>query len=280
MSVKVLSNLESLGEMIGALQGIAKGMDEDAYMEGLIKQAHGHAANAFNIAAAATAATGHFPHVFEFGTPGITPGPARFGDPTSHEARLWIHRLAGHGGSQDIFYSFRPAVVRNPQPTTESTGVSSKYLQKLSRRKYIFWNKAFVMETGMTVSNKAKNGDFLFVPFNGEAPRNPMNRKGFMMWDSRRHGALETVPGRKTKGTFTAFWLAWWAAEGQETMEREMRSSVSMDIEKAVAMAAKDSQTEAMKPVQTTNIKGVATRAYERARSLFKRNERVTVHTE
>ena len=275
MSARVLSNLESLGEMIGALQGLQQGLNEDEYIEGLIRQAHGKASNAFNVAAAATAGAGYLTHVFEYGNPGITPGPPMFADPTAANARLWTHTLTGKGGQMDIGYTFRPALVRNPQPTTASTGVPSKYLAKLSRRKYIFWNRAYVMETGRSVEIHAKNGDFLFVPFRG-ASENPKNKRGYMMWNTKSLGPIVNTPGQSTKGQFTGFWMKWWAAAGNDIIEQDMRKSVTMDIERATAEAARRAQTATVKPVQATNVPGAAERARaytKKAFSMFRRKK-------
>jgi hypothetical protein len=275
----MLSNLESVGDLVGSLKGIGDGIEEDDYIEGLIKQAHGKATNVFNVAAAATASTGRMAHVYEYGTHGITPGQPKFADPTSPAARLWVHWVKGSGGNQNIGYSFRPALNRNPQPTVASTGVSSKYLAKLSKRKYVFWNRAFVMETGQTVSIKAKNGDFLFVPFGNTTPTNPANTRGFVMWNSTKLGAITARPGQKTKGEFTKFWMAWWATAGNEIIENDMRVNVTMDIEKAVAEAAKRAAAEKVKPVQAANIPAAATGARAWARNLFKRNKRMEIES-
>lgn len=258
MSIEMMSNLESLGEMIGALEGMSEGLDRPEYIAGLIKQAHGKATSAFDLAAAATGGAGHLDHVFEYGTAGITPGPVKFPDPTSPAARLYVHQLSGHGGNQDIWYTFRPARQRNPQPTVASTGVASKYLAKLSRRKYIFWNRALVMETGQTVSVRAKNSDFLFVPFGGEVANNPLNRRGFVMWNTKKLGPITSTPGRDTKGQFTAFWMNWWGSAGSNLMNADMMKSVTIDTEKAVAAAAARANRESMKPAQATNVLGAA----------------------
>lgn len=264
MSAEVLSNLESIGELVGSLKGIQLGLEEDDYIEGLIRQAHGKASNAFNVAAAATAGAGYLSHVFEYGVPGITPGPPRFADPTAPEARLYEHTLVGRGGQMDIGYTFRPAVVRNPQPTTARTGVPSRYLAKLSKRKYVFWNRAYVMETGETVDIVPKSNGLLFVPFYGEPSMNGGNR-GYMMFP----GSVSLQPGKNTKGQFTSFWLRWWASSGNEIIEQDMRKSVMLDLERAMAKAAENAQTETVKPVQATNIAGAATQAMAYTKKFF-----------
>lgn len=267
MPAKVLTNLESIGDMVGALSGVSEGLDDQSYMEGLIRSAHGKAATAFDLAAAATARTGQMTHVYEYGVSGITRGQPRFADPTAIEARLYVHTLLGRGGEMDIAYSFRPARQPNPAPTPEDTGVDSRYLSRLSGRKYFFYNKALVMETGRPVSIKPKNGNFLFVPFYGEPSPDPTNNRGYMMWDSKRHGPLQARPGMSTKGQFTSFWMAWWNASGSKIMFADMEKSVTMDIDIAMAEAARKANSEAMKPAQETSVP----RAFASAKTLFSR---------
>lgn len=281
MPAKVMSNLESIGDMIGALAGMSEGLDDQLYLEGLIKSAHGKAATAFDVAAAATAKTGRFNHVYEFGTAGVTRGATRFADPTSEGARLYVHHLTGHGGEQDIGYTFRPALQPNPTPTPENTGVDEKYLSKLSNRKYYFWNKAYVMETGMPVTIKPQNGNFLFVPFYGRPSPNPMYNRGHIMWNASKLGPLHARPGRSSKGEFTQFWMGWWSAMGSEIIQREMEKNVTMDIELAMAEAMKSSQSETLKSITQTNVAGASAKAKALFSKIFKaksakRREKVT----
>ncbi|HWV46310.1 MAG TPA: hypothetical protein VN039_09890 [Nitrospira sp.] len=270
MTAKVLTNLESIGDLVGALSGIDSALDDQMYMEGLIKSAHGRAATAFDLAAAATAKTGRMSHVYEYGTIGVTRGMPKFADPASPKARLYVHTLVGQGGEQSIGYTFRPARQPNPKPTPESTGVDSKYLSRLSGRQYYFYNKAYVMETGRVVEIKPRNGNFLFVPFYGEASRDPLNNRGYMMWDSRRLGPLSARPGRSTKGEFTQFWMQWWATSGSKMMYAHMEEQVNIDVGIAMAEAQKRAQTEAMKPVQDTNIVGAISTAKALFNKIFK----------
>jgi hypothetical protein len=282
MPAEILTNFEAIGDMVGALSGIGAGLDDQAYVEGLIKSAHGHAATAFDIAAAATAKTGHITHVYEYGVMGVTRGEPRMADPTAPNARLYFHTLLGEGGNMDIAYSFRPARQPNPKPTPEDTGVSSEYISRLSDRKYYFYNKALVMETGRTVTIRPKNGDFLFVPFYGEPSRDPTNSRGYMMWNSARHGPLFARPGASSKGQFSAFWMNWWQSAGSAIMFEQMEKSVTMDIDIALAEASKRAQSETMKPVQGTNMVGAISSAKAIFNKMFKavtakRNETKTL---
>ncbi len=268
---EMMSNLDSVGDLIGALAGIQEGLKEDQYTENLIRRAHSKATTAFDVAAAATASTGKLSHVYEFGTAGITDGPVKHSDPLSAEARLWKHTINGRGGNMDIGYTFRPAVTRNPQPTTRKTGVPSKYLRKLSKRKYIFWNKAYVMETGMTVENRAKNGEYLFVPFNRKPSRDENNDRGYMMWNSRKKGPIETTPGASTKGTFTTMWVAWWAKTGEEIIEKDMLKAVNVDVRSAMYKAQQLAAAKKVKPSETVNVNRAVANSQKTIKKIFER---------
>lgn len=253
-NTEIYTNFESVGELVGAYMGMSEKASEPEYIERIIKQAHGKAASAFDIATAATAGAGYLAHVYEFGVAGITRGQPRFFDATDPAARLYYHEITGDGGNQEIGWGWRPATQPNPQPTTADTGVASKYLRKLSRRKYIFWNKAFVMESGETVEIKAYNSNYLFVPFGQYASKNPENKRGFVMFNTTNKGPITSKPGASTKDTFTAHWLNWWGQAGAEIMESDMTASVTTDIEIAEAEIAKRAAASPMKPVRATNI--------------------------
>jgi hypothetical protein len=266
----IVNNLDAAAELVGSLAGMSEGLDSDEYMNRLIEQAHGKATNAFDVAAAATAATGRLQHMYEFGTAGITRGPVKFPDPTSAAARLWTHTVVKTTGGAEIGFNFRPAINRNPQPTTRDTGVASKYLRKLSRRKYVFWNKAFVTETGQTVEIHAKNSDYLFVPFNNNPPRNPLNRKGFVMWNSKALGPIRAVPGETLKGNFTTFWTTWWSNQGEKVFDKSMVTEVNKDVRKATRLAEKKAATHGLKPAAANNPNATANKARQTARKEFK----------
>ena len=240
-------------------------------MERLIEDAHGTASRAFDVAAAATASAtgGGIAHMYEFGTAGITKGPVKFPDPTSQAARLWVHTLRGAGGSQEIGYDFRAALHRNPQPTTRDTGVPSKYLRRLSKRKYIFWNKARVMEHGMSVEIKSKQPHgLLFVPTPGmNAPR------GFVMWNTNRKGAIRAVPGATVAGNFTALWMRWWGNEGAALVEGNMRKKVEADTRIAQREAERRAQAQPMKSATANNPVGAAAASRAVAFKTFGRTE-------
>lgn len=266
--IKQMNNLESVGQMIGSLMGMSEAMDEAEYTQALIAEAHGHASNLFDIAAASLAQTGKIAHVYEYGTAGITPGKVVHPNPLTPDARLYEHVLEGEQGNVDIRYTFRPAVTPNPKHTTKSTGVPSKYLSKLSNRRYIFHSRAFVMETGMSVSirGEGKNG-LVFVPFGA----NSENPRGYVMYPTASRGPIVATPGAEVAGNFSHFWVGWWATEGQQFFDEHMRKKVNEDIQEAVLVAARKAKAEQMKPAAAVNVPAATSQGVKSVKSLVKR---------
>lgn len=239
----VVTNLDALGKVIGAVNGL-EGLNEDLYMNSIIKIAHKKAANAFDIAAAATAAAqGNMSHMYEYGVPGITRGPARFTSGSQKAAHLYVHTLDQRHEGSTINYVFRPAEIPNPRWTTKDTGVPSRFLKKLSNKKYLFKNRAFVTETGRSVNIAPKDGGkYLFIPFGpGVAPKNPDSptaKYGFTYYNYETKGPLKVKPGRTNVGAFSKFWTAWWSTEGQYKLTESMQADVLEDFDKALGAAA------------------------------------------
>lgn len=230
-------NFDVIAEIAGTVQGASLAEREQIYLDGLATHAHTSASIEFDREAAAMGAAGGLRHVYEFGVAGITPGTPRVGDPTSAAARLWIHQLTGDRGDYEVRYTFRPATIPNPRPTTASTGVPSKYLARLSRRKYLFWNKAYVMETGSAVKIGGVNGPLIFVPFYGQPPEDGKNTKGYMMFNTHTHGKLISDPGRNSAGKFQAFFETWWGSIGQEHMVNYVETAIPADTAEVIKMA-------------------------------------------
>lgn len=265
------ADFDAIGEISGTLAGLREVTeDNDKYLNMLLKDAHGKAADSFDLAAVASSA--RIPHMFEFGTAGVTPGPTHF-TPMQKAAQLWTHQLLGQGGNVEVSFRFRPAIQPNPRPTVGSTGVSSKYLRMLSRRKQVFWNKAFVMETGQKVQIRAKHGDFLFVPFYGKAPYGSNTQgRGYMMWNSTKLGPITAVPGRNTRGNFGMIWDGFWGTTGGRMMEKEVYQNYDKDFKDAMRAAQKASRRLTPKPLSASTTRAAHGQAKSRTiRSLLSR---------
>lgn len=236
VKLNFVANFDSVYELVGAVRGIDTAIDSPQYLDSLANEAHNYVSSDFDIEISAMAGAGKFQHVYEFGVAGITTGPGmptRIADPRSEAARLWVHNFMGTDGIYDIEYSFRPAVVPNPRPTTATTGVPSKVIRKLSRRKYVFWNKALVMETGAEVEIRPIRGKYLFVPFGGTE----FDGRSYQMYDAERNGPIVTRPGRYSRGTFGAFWETWWDTVGKARMGDFMEKEAGIDVHMALQNA-------------------------------------------
>lgn len=252
--LQYVSDFDSVAAVIGAIDA-AEGLGrKDRYIGKLIDAAHDVAVDEFNTQIVADAmSTTTLDHMFEWGVTGINPASARRINPTSEAARLWRHTLSSTGRSKTIGFMFKPSVVPVPKPTTTKTGIAQKYLSRL-KGNHVFWNKAFVMESGTTVTIEPKkaNGK-LFIPIKGLKGGNfrPADiKRGFIM----TKGPVESVPGASSMGTFTAYWERFWNSMGNMTMTEHMERSFQKDLAKVVADAEKT--RGAMTSTKLQNING------------------------
>lgn len=254
MKSTLVTNLDALGKVVGAAQAMDEGFNQQ-YINSVIQAAHSDVKNAFDIAAAATAqASGNMSHMYEYGVPGITRGKPAFASGAEDAAHLYVHTLDTRHDGATVNYVFRPALIRNPQPTVESTGVPSRFLKRLSRRKYVFKNRAFITETGQSVS--ISGNPWLFVPFGKEGPRNynnPNAKYNFMFYNTDRLGPIKSRPGRKNRGAFSAFWAAWWASEGSRKLSEHMEENIQEDFSKVMSPKALASSTRDLHSVLQQN---------------------------
>jgi len=223
-------------ELIGNGLGIADAAESSEYIGNLISAAHNVATTEFDVDAASAAAAGTMTHVYEFGTRGITRGTPRFDDPTSPAARLWVHTETGMGRSKTVGFQFREAVVPNPVPSANFYGVPSSVIRKLSRRKYVFRNKAAVNEYGLTVNIRPKDKPFNFVPFYGKPASNPENAGRSYIFFPKENGPMRSTPGAgghspALEGTFTNFWKNWWESTGRGLVSGSTNEYYNKDVE-------------------------------------------------
>lgn len=231
MSLELKVDFSGVEEAVGMVQGIADGAQDPRYIDGLINAAHNVASLEFDIDVAATAGISYLSHVYEFGTVGITRGDPVFSDPTSQDARLWMHTIRGKGRTQNIGYVFRPAMMPNPEPTPEFTGVDQEVLDRLSGEKYIFRSKAAVIEYGVTVHIKPKTKKVNFVPFYGKPSwAYPGETHIFRPIDGRQ--PMVSNPGDLSgmTGSFTKFWISWWKSRGEALMDGSANENFIEDV--------------------------------------------------
>lgn len=265
LNAQIAVDFSGIIDFIGNGQGIADGANNEEYINGVIEAAHSVASLEFDVDAASTAAAGTMTHMYEFGTTGITRGNPKFNDPTSPLARLWVHQLEGHGKVKEVSFMFRPAVEPNPRPSATFYGVPSSVIQKLSRKKYIFRNKAMVNELGIKVNIKPSEKPFNFVPFYGKPARDPKYKGRKYIFRPFSGKPMLSDPGSDSKltGTFTAFWQTWWPTQGQVFMNATANERFNEDVE--FLMRRYPTSAGGLEPVVRYNSRG---RIYNRRRKI------------
>ena len=264
MKTNFLVDFSGITDLIGTIEGIVDGADDSAYMDGIINAAHNVASLEFDVDAAATAAAGNITHMYEFGTTGITRGQPRLGDPTSPEARLWVHNISGKGKTRDISFVYREAVVPNPKPSATFYGVPTSVIRKLSKRKYTFRNKAAVNELGLTVHIRPKEKPFNFVPFYGKGSHLYPNRT-YIFRPIEGRPPMKSTPGKESgmAGTFNTFWTTWWSSRGQELLQGDVSKTFNKDV--AFLLNRYPASQGGLEPVVRYNTRG---RIYNRRRRI------------
>jgi hypothetical protein len=238
-------DFSELASTIGAFEGIADAASNERYVGAALDDAHAIVSKEFDSEVTAAAmASGRMNHMFEWGTQGINSGrTTRRINPLSAEARLWRDTLKGMGATRTLGFDFEPSKVPVPVTTTNATGISQKFLTKLQQNKYVFWNKAAVMESGSQVTITPKPGKKLFIPLVGrtsvEGLRPVDIARGFIMTPH----TVTSQPGKKTAGTFSAYWMDFWNNRGEKMMRERFSAIVQKDVDTTVAATSRGGRT-------------------------------------
>lgn len=266
--IEALTNLEQVASDIGRYLGMAEGVQQREYMEGLLDTAYGRAVRQFHKDAAKAAKAQNFSHMYEYGTAGVNDrGRLTNLNPTAKKARLWVDQFLGGGGRRSIGFVFRDATVANPPHTTAETGVAQEELDQLAvnkGKKYYFKKRAEVFERGISVNIYPNEAKALFVPLapSGLAGSTRDKARGFTFAKSLRY-----APGQAGgEGTFTNFFWTWWSTIGAEKMASEMSNEVTRHIrEEEKKMGANAS----LKPAMATRVNAVAEAQQKKTRKQF-----------
>lgn len=228
--LQFFANFESVAKSIGAAWGVMEAMDSKDYQQSLIENGFNVANLDFNREAAAFAATGAIKHMYEWGTLGINTGRTNVRpDPMSERARLWNPTMQGTGFHQQLDFDFKPSVAFVPKPTSRDTGMDPAVIELM--RDHIFWNKAMVMESGMTVSISPREAEFLLIPLykgNDYPAARPYDfKRGYML----QSGPNVFRPGAKSAGRFNAYWVAFWEGRGNQILNDTIEEQWNKDYE-------------------------------------------------
>ena len=158
--VRFDADFSGLAEFIGSAEGWSTEVKTPYYISELLQAAHGATTKDFDREAAQVAKALGFTHMYEWGTIGVTRGQGHL-NPTTRAAKLWVHRLTGHGSNRKIDFGFRPSVEPVPQEDIGGTHPLE--------RKHVFHNKAMIAEYGVPVVIKPKWASVLVIPLNENA---------------------------------------------------------------------------------------------------------------
>lgn len=267
VGMQFFADFSGVEKALGAAWGALDALDDKEYQNDLIRTAFAEANDAFNLEAAAYAAAGgNIKHMFEWGTIGINRGRTNMRpSPTSDRARLWQPVIEGHGLRKQFDFTFRPSIAFVPKPTTGETGMSQDVISEL--RDHVFWNKAMVMESGMTVTIRTQEAQFLLFPFyKGNIP--PHARSNDIARGYTLHpGPVTMRPGARTAGQFNAYWVQFWEGRGNDILNYSIQRQIDADFDTAIAMAHSNGT---MRPA----MPGTVTKAIKAERKRIERNAR------
>lgn len=219
-------DMTDMNNMIGLVFATEKLGTGSRYLKSLIMTSFHTADEEFNREITATAlASGRYRHMYEWGTTGINEaGDTTRNKPDSEAARLWKTYMTQGTKYNNINFVYKPSSAVVPKPDFARNKIPAAITNKLSD--HVFWNKAKVMETGMTVRVARKNAKALFIPLAYSG------RTGFML----RTGPTHPTPGsseffKSHKGTFTTAFKTFWEGRGSAFMQEETSRLFAIDLE-------------------------------------------------
>lgn len=215
------AQFDELAEATGALSGMAKRANTEAYVRDLVKYTHARLADRFDTFVDIAYANSHssLHHVYEWGVP-----------PGAPHARLWNHVLFGSGGNRKASWEWLPSKrpiptpqERHANPDDPMSLVPEEELEYFSDRTYFFQWKAPVMEGSIPVTILPVNVDWLAFP-TGKTEKPVMFAKGIH---------VKNPGGDATKASFSAIWVSWWSTEAPRVFEETVGPEAERDLKRA-----------------------------------------------
>lgn len=208
-------------EATGVIEGIARTMDTDIYINYVVNDATGELKDKFehDFLAAAISNPRSYHHMFEWGSIGYH-GILQE-SPVSTPYPLYALTRRGRGRFKEVGFRFKQSRIYVPLPDAARSGIPQENIDKLKRR-HVFRFKAYVMESGMSVHVRPRGAKALFVP-TPEAENNFAFSQG-----------ITVQPGKGNAGKFTSFWSAWWDSIGPAYLDETVTPRIEKQI-KAVA---------------------------------------------
>lgn len=222
----IQADFSEAGAAMGAISGFAKAVKTDAYLGDVIRFAHGELSRDFDTFMDTLFEGNHkmYHHVYEWNSDIGGDGDGGF-------FRLWRHRLIGGGANRSASWEW--VASKKPIPTLEERSMNEddpasqlddETIDKFSKRRYLFYWKAPVMELGLPVNIYPKFGEFLAFP----------------VWSLDGEGAVAfskglrsfEAGGEATTGAFTMAWTGWWASEAPQRFDEVVGQVVERDLKR------------------------------------------------
>lgn len=210
---------KDVDKVLGSINAIANVGSKKQFMDSLITYGANRSMEAFKERAATFSASSHLiDHMYDWGT---KPGSVNYAMP------LWNDYINGSGNTKTLRYDFKKSVM----PVPERPGIDLQ-------REHIFYNKALVMETGMTVHIAPVYSDVLIIPFGNNPPSTARAydlKRGFTFSKT----PVSATPGAQVAGNFTKFWYQYYTGDGAEvfrvSIEEELRKMFAEEMAQAEA---------------------------------------------
>jgi hypothetical protein len=219
--VQVAGDFSEVGNAMGVISGMAKTVKTDRYLSDVISYVYDSLTREFDLHmdVMVGAAPERFSHVYEWNS---KESADRSMD------RLWTHKMLGSGGSRVATFVWKASVkpIATPQerkasnPDDPIAQVPDDELAKLSKRRYIFYWKAPIMEYNLSVTITPKYARSLFIPTGDPA-------QPFVFVDYYRN--LQPG-GQNNTGQFTMEWATWWATAAPTIFEENLQQGLEDDL--------------------------------------------------
>lgn len=216
---------KGIDSMLGAIHAMVDAGGKTQYISDNIDYGVSEASIYFREYAAKfnESTNGAINHMYEYGRGEGTVNLSR---------RLWEDYVTTEPSrTKRLYFDFKTAKAYTPKMTTKNTGIPQEYLK--DQKRYIFWNKARVMELGLAVNVKPRPDNetqLLLFPLRGfSSGRSNDKKRGFVF----THGPTNPIPGAQVKGNFTSLWYQYYnGGEGERVFKSSITRAIMAAFEK------------------------------------------------
>lgn len=199
--IKVEADLGAFANYNGMVAGFTQEIKTDKFKRAMVEHLHFKMMDAFNVHIDAFAIANRLRlwHMYEW---------RRVGDPS---ARLWEPVKRGRGGTIITTIQFKPSKTfipdveeRSNNPNDPVSKWPSEMIQRMSNKKYVFYNKAYVMENNIEITIRPRTSSGRLIIPNQNA------KWGFYMLPKGKSATVRSPGGQNTTGGFRWAWEMYW----------------------------------------------------------------------